>query len=320
MNTLTTLILFASAASSTTLQLEGDIVATRSATLAAPPLVQIWQLNIAEMKPEGSMVKAGEVVVRFETTELNRQLLDHRNRLNEKQREREKLLLSLAERERTEQLKTSEARAELDKAVRKASQPEDVVRGIDYKKLTIDRARHEGRMALVERREKLAAEQRAAELELVEVEIRRHELEIERLTRNIESLAVKAPMSGMMLRRAGWNGVKFDVGNQVFIGLPVAEVSDMQSLAVRGLLPERDLARATVGARARVHVEGGSGATLHATVVRIGRVVRSKSRVQPIPIVELLLELDRAHAGLRPGQPVRIDLETAMVRGHGRSE
>jgi HlyD family secretion protein len=312
MNALATLILLASASSSN-IQLEGEIIATRSATLAAPPLVFIWQLNIAEMVPEGSMVKTGDVVVRFETTELNRQLQENRNKLNEKLSEREKLRLSLAEAERTERMKTAEARAELEKSVRKASQPADVVRSVDYKKLILDRGRHEKRMALFERREKQAAEQRAAEMRLVEVEITRHQLEVERLTGNIESLAVKAPMDGMMLHRSGWNGAKFDVGSQVFIGLPVAEIPDMQTLAVRGLLPERELTRAVVGARARVHVEGGSGSTLNAKVVRIGRVVRSKSRVQPIPIVELVLEFAQRPSGIRPGQPVRIDLESSVA-------
>jgi HlyD family secretion protein len=308
MSTVAALVLLAGAA---ILQLEGEVIATRSATLAAPPLVFIWQLNIAQMVPEGSMVKAGDVVVTFETTELNKQLLDSRNKLNEKQREREKLKLSLAEGEREEELKTAEARSELEKAVRKASQPVEVVRNVDYQKLMIDRGRREKRMALFEKRQELAATQRNAEARLVEVEIKRHQFEIERLTGNIESLSVKAPMDGMMLRRAGWNGVKFDVGSQVFIGLPVAEIPDMRSLAVRGLLPERELTRVTIGDRVKVHVEGGSGATFGGKVGRVGRVVRSKSRVQPIPIVEVFIELDRAPQGIRPGQPVRIELEAA---------
>jgi HlyD family secretion protein len=314
MSTLAALVLLASGASAT-LTLEGEIIATRSATLAAPPLVFIWQLNIAQMVPEGSMVKAGEVVVTFETTELNKQLLDNRNKLNEKQREREKLRLSLAEREREEALKTAEARSELDKAVRKASQPVDIIRNVEYQKLAIDRDRREDRMILHDKRERLTAQQRAAESRLVEVEIKRHEIEIERLTANIDSLSVKAPMDGMMLHRAGWNGVKFDVGSQVFIGLPVAEIPDMGSLAVRGLLPERELTRVAVGNRVTVHVEGGSGATLAAKVTRVGRVVRSKSRVQPIPIIEVFMALDRPSQGIRPGQPVRIDLDSNTARG-----
>ena len=83
------------------------------------------------------------------------------------------------------------------------------------------------------------------------------------------------------------------------MGLPLAEVPDMQSLAVRALLPERELARVVIGQKMLVHVEGGAGATLPAHVVQIGRVVRSKSRIQPIPIVELILDLDRKQRAAR---------------------
>ena len=319
MSTLATLILAANGAIAP-LQLEGEVIATRSATLAAPPLVFIWQLNIAQMLPEGSAVKAGDVVVTFETTELNKQLLDHQNKLNEKQREREKLRLSLAEGEREDELKTEEARAELEKATRKASQPVEVVRNVDYQKLVIDRERRAKRMALFEQRQRASSAQHAAEARLVEVEIKRHELEIARLTGNIESMSVKAPMDGMMLRRAGWNGVKFDVGSQVFIGLPVAEIPDMRSLVVRGLLPERELTRVAIGDPTKVHVEGGSGATLGGKIARINRVVRSKSRVQPIPIIEVFIELDRPPQGIRPGQPVRIEVETSRRLAQGAGE
>ena len=294
-----------------TLTIEGEIFATNNATLVAPPIFDIWQLNIAELKPEGSSVKAGEVVLRLEVSDLDKQLNDRRNTLNEKQREREKLLLALSEREKSDSLSTAEAQAAYDKATRKAEQPAEVVRSIDYKKLVIDRARYERRVRLFVEREKRAAQQRAAELQLVDVEIARNEIEVERLTALIEGLAVKAPMNGMMLHRTNFAGEKFDVGSTAFMGLPIADIPDMQSLAVRAMLPEREFTRASVGARARVHVEGGAGATFAARVVAIGSVVRSKSRVQPIPIVELMLKFERPPRGLRPGQPVRIELDAS---------
>ncbi|HVF16472.1 MAG TPA: efflux RND transporter periplasmic adaptor subunit, partial [Steroidobacteraceae bacterium] len=295
----------------TTLTLEGEVMARRSATLVAPPIFDVWQLNIAELVPEGSLVKAGDVVLRLEVSEIDKQLNDRRNTLNEKQREREKLRLALSERERSEQLKTAEAQAEFDKAMRKATQPAEVIRSIDYNKLVIDRKRRERSTKLYVQREKTAGEQRAAELRLVEVEIARQQAEIARLTTSIAALAVKAPTDGMMLHRADFRGEKFAVGSMAFMGLPLAEVPDMQSLAVRALLPERELTRVVIGQKMLVHVEGGAGATLPAHVVQIGRVVRSKSRIQPIPIVELILELDRKVHGLRPGQPVRVAMQTA---------
>ena len=290
------------------LEIEGEIIANRTMPLAPPALQDVWQLSIAELAPEGGKVKAGDVVVRFEVGDLSRQLLDNQNKLTETTREREQLLLALAERERNEALTTAEARADLDKAVRKASQPQDAIRSIDYRKLVVERARAEKRMVLQERREKLVRKQRAAELRLVETEIARLQSEVNRLSGSITALSVKAPIGGMMLYRSNFQGEKFAVGAQVWIGMAVAEIPDTTSLAVRATLPERELLRISKGDTARVRIDTAAG-TLSARVVRIGQAVHSKSGVQPIPVVDLYLEFDRKATGVRPGQQVRVELD-----------
>jgi HlyD family secretion protein len=296
-------------AAAATITLEGEIIALRTAPLMPPTLQDVWQLNIAELAPEGSAVKAGDVVVRFEVGDLTKQLLQNQNSLNEKLREREQLQLALAERERNEKLTTAEARADLDKILRKVAQPEEAIRRVDYKKLQVERTRCEQRMTLYETRERLASVQRAAERHLLDSEITHLEAEVARLNESIAALSVKAPIAGMMLYRTNFQGEPFAVGAQVWKGMAIAEIPDMKTLAVRAALPERELLNVANGNNARVRVEGGAGATLSARVVRIGQSVRSKSHVQPIPIVDLVLEFDRTPAGLRPGQQVRVELE-----------
>jgi hypothetical protein len=78
---------------------------------------------------------------------------------------------------------------------------------------------------------------------------------------------------------------------------------------VRATAPERDLLRLSVGAKARVRVEGGAGRQIEARVTRIGSAVRSKSRRQPIPVIDVELALDGDTAGLRPGQAVGVELQ-----------
>ena len=65
-------------------------------------------------------------------------------------------------------------------------------------------------------------------------------------------------------------------------------------------------------------VTEGSGIVLEGHVQEVGRVVRSKSRVQPVPVVELLVELDRPDARLKPGQSVRVELSGAPAGGGSR--
>ena len=122
------------------------------------------------------------------------------------------------------------------------------------------------------------------------------------------AMSVVAPRAGLMMHKSNWQGEKFDVGTQVWKGMSVAEIPDTTTLAVRAQLPERDLSRARVGARARVVIEGGAGSALNGRVTAIGRMVRSKSRVQPIPVLDVEIRLDDPRAGLKPGQPVRVEV------------
>src|SRR5690606_26130349 len=137
-----------------------EVFARSSEQVAPPSIPTVWNLNITAFAPDGVPLKPGDMVVVFDGGETQNQPVTVRSQLAEKQSQREQLLLELAERERNEHLATEERRAKLDKAQRKATQPESLVRRVDYKKLVIERAEAEELMALTERRERLAAEQR----------------------------------------------------------------------------------------------------------------------------------------------------------------
>jgi hypothetical protein len=79
-------------------------------------------------------------------------------------------------------------------------------------------------------------------------------------------------------------------------------------------LPERDLQRVAVGAQARIVSEGGARRAMSGKVASIGRAVRSKSQLQPIPVLDVEIQLDDAGARLKPGQAVRVELTVADAR------
>ena len=294
-----------------TLHLDGEVFAQRSEQIAPPSIPNAWNLSITELAADGAPLELGDVVVVFDGGQTEQQLLDQRGKLAEKHSSREQLLLELAEREKNERLATEERRARLDKAERKATQPEELVRRVDYRKLVIERTEAEELMTLAEQRERLAAEQRRQELRLVDSEITLLERQIDTLEAAMDSLTIRAGRPGILSHKTSWNGEKFAVGSQVFRGQSVAEIPDPTSLAVRTQVDERDLTRGAPGMAARITVEG-SGTARAGRVVSIGQVVHSKSRVQPVPVVDLEVALDDS-ARLKPGQAVRIELFTSSV-------
>ena len=298
-------------ASAATLQVDGEVYARDSDALLPPAIDGMWQFNITRLAPDGSPVEKGQVVLSFDGGTLMKRLTEKNSLLAEQQRQLEKLLLELAERERTERLSTAEARANLEKARRKTAQPQALMPGIEYRKLMVARGLAEERMSLAQRREVLAAGQRRQERRLLESEVAQLQREVAELQRSLAALDVVAPRAGLMMHESSWSGEKYDVGSQVWRGQAVGEIPDLSTLAVRAELPERDLSRVEVGAPARVVVEGGAGITVRGRVRGIGRAVRSKSRVQPVPVLDLEIVLDDPGAPLKPGQAVRVEVTVA---------
>ncbi len=301
-----------------TLRIDGEVYAQRSAQLVPPAVDRMWQFNLTQLAPDGSTVKKGDIVVAFDTNDLVRQLAENQSLLQEKKRERENLTLDVAERERSQRLETAEAEAARDKAARKTQQPRELIAALEYDKLVEDRRRTERRALLAQQAERAATGQRRAELQLVTAELQQAQADVTRLQASIAALSLAAPRDGVIMHKSNWNGEKFDVGSQVWRGQTVAEIPDPATLAVRAQLPERDLQRVKEGVRARIVVEGGGGSAYHGKVAGIGRAVRSKSQVQPVPVLDLEIRLDDAKAKLRPGQAVRVELTVPDIAGGGK--
>lgn len=290
---------------------EGEIIALDASAISPPTVGDVWMLTLTQLVADGTPVKAGDVVAAFDGNEVMRVLNEKSSQLNEKSRQLERLQLELAERERAEHIATAEQRAKLTKAQRKAAQPENLIAALEYKKLVADRQLAEVEMELLERRERLAAEQRRAERAQIEAEIGALQGEVDEFQAGIAALNVKAARSGVMLHLSNWQGEKFDVGSQVFRGQSVAQIPDLSRLATRMQVPERQIASVQLGQRAKIDVEGGAVPTLSGRVSQISRVVRSRSKAKPVPVIDVDIEFDAPAeaARLKPGQPVRVELQ-----------
>lgn len=300
----------AAPAASASRRLEGEIIARDAIAISPPRIEEIWMLSLTQLLPDGSLVNAGDVVASFEPGELQRKLGEKQSALNEKQTLLQKLTLEHAERARAEVIATAEQRAKVDKARRKAAQPADLVAAIEYRKLVAERELAETELLLVQEREKMAARQREAERAQIEAEAADLKAEVEDSGKGLAALQVRAPRAGVMLHLTNHQGQKFDVGAQVFRGQAVAQIPDLTQLAVRMQVPERLISQVRAGQAARIEVDGGAAPTLFGKVSHIGRVVRSRSGVKPVPVVDVEIEFDAVpeSARLKPGLPVRVEL------------
>jgi multidrug resistance efflux pump len=289
------------------IEASGEVYARVTAAISPPAIDDLWQLSVTQMVGDGAPVKKGERIVAFDGGDVPKTLSKKQSELQEKLRTQEKLRLELAEKARQETLAVAEAHADAVKAERKANQPEAYVPGVDYKKLVIARRKAEQHEAASHEHERLAADERAAEQLLADADVARLRADVARLSASLAQLSIAAPRDGIFLHATSWRGEKIDVGSQVWRGMAVGEIPDTGSLAIRATLAERDMQRVARGDSVRIVIEGGSGQTLAGHVEDVGNSVHSKSRVEPIPVVDVTIAVDPVGVKLKPGQPVRIE-------------
>lgn len=294
------------------LQASGEIYARDTVALMPPQIQGLWRLNITRMAGDGEKVKKGEPIVVFAGGNIAQKLPSSQSKLKEKQRALEKLKLDLADKARDVKLATAKARAEADKARRKAEQPQQYVPGIEYKKLVIDRKRAAKVLQLTEKRATVAARDRTAQLKQAQIEVSLLQHEVTRLVQSMAKLKLKAPRAGILLHRSSWDGDKIDTGSQVWRGMAVGDIPDLDTLAVHASLPEHDFSRVRTGQQVTVTLSGGIGRQIDGVVHSIGHSVHSKSRAEPVPVIDLDISLEQRELdGLKPGQPVQVSIQPA---------
>lgn len=292
------------------LKADGEVFAQRSLAISPPSVDGLWQMTVSQMAGDGQSVKKGDMLVAFEASEVVKNLTAKQGELAEKRRKQEQLKLDLADRAREAELATAQARAEMEKARRKADQPKDYIARVDYQKLVVARVKAEHRLSLTAQRQQVATRERSAEQAMADAEVAALKAEVGKLQESLGALTVKAPRDGIVVHQDSWQGGKVDVGSQIWRGQSVAQMPDLSTLAVRAALPERELTRVAKNQHVRVLVSGGDR-RLAGVIAEVGGTVHSKSRVEAVPVVDLIIRLDPAQSGLKPGQPVQVEIATA---------
>jgi multidrug resistance efflux pump len=292
------------------LSLEGEVSARVKSSIAPPAIKDVWQYTLVMLAPEGSLVKKGQPVAIFDGTAVQNNLSEKTRKLDEVQKQLRQLDLSHAEADKQNAIASAEAKANLERAERKADQPAELIKRVDYDKLVIERKLASTTLNLTVQKEALQQLARAAERREKQVELQLLEAEIATLQTAQKQLSVTPANDGIVIHGQAFNGDKFTTGSQVFQGLAVASVADAATLRVDALVPEADADLVRIGQSATIRF-GTAGASLNAKVVGIGNVFRRKGRTQPTIVRDLQLDFaegSRLPAELKPGLAVQITI------------
>lgn len=215
------------------LQVRGEIKASRSITILAPP--DAGDLRIVKLVPSGTLVKKGDVLIEFDGSTVARTLEEKLTEVRRLDAEIEQARFEARGKEEENITAVTKARydverAKLDYSAREVlSRVEGEQRGLKV---------GDAEQLLREATAKLESDKAAAAAKLAGLEGKRAkaQFDLDKARRQLQSLTVTAPSDGIVAILRNWrsgnwmNPQDFKEGDRVWAGASIAELPDMNSL------------------------------------------------------------------------------------------
>lgn len=279
------------------------------ATPVSVPVGVPGPFRIAWLAPDGARVRAGEVVVRFDSTDLTKSLADARD-------DGASSTLKIGKQE-------VQGRAEIDKLEKDAGlarEEREAAQQFQKKDATIF-SRHEIiesdiDQELAKNKEEHARDARhvrekldTTELQLLAIERRRADLKRSQAEQGLRSLEVAAPHDGVLILKRDFRGEPLRVGDQVWNGQPLAEIPNLSEMEAEVFVLEADAGGLAPGKRAEVVLESRPDVSWPAEIRRVDPLAKPRLRGSPVQYFAVILKLARTDPqAMKPGQRVRATL------------
>jgi len=284
---------------------EGNLRASKATPLVAPG--SGLTLKIAWMADDGTPVKKGDVVVRFDPTATEKLLETGKN--EREQSEAKKGKTSADSGAAVANLGRDARQAHLERTTAETFQSKDPElfsrREIREAELDVSLAgaREQKALGVKTSKERLAG----TELSLVGIDRRKADLKIKRAEDELKALSIEALHDGLLVFQRDWRGELPAIGQQVWSGFKVAEIPDLASIMADVFLLEADAGGIAPGHPATVVVESDPDHPLDAVVERVDSVPKTRVRGSPVQYFGATLKLkapSSAAGRLKPGQRV----------------
>ncbi len=289
----------------------GELKAVETDNISPPKIRRIWQYTIAFMAPDGSQVNPGQPVLMFKTDQLKERLLEKEGELSVKQSELKNTEVGKVETLQNKDLAVEEKKMLLDKARRKAELPKSVIALNEYEEnqLNHELAKLEYQHALDDRR--LNEEKLATEVSIINSNITKLTAEVNELKSSIKRMRIMAKRKGIVMHQTDWQNNKFSVGDNIWGGMRVVEVADLDQIVAQLEIKENDMSRVSEGQPVKFTLDAYPDLEFTGHIQSLSKVVRTKSKNQPSKILDAVVAIDELNLDImRPGMSIKATIIT----------
>lgn len=288
---------------------EGTLKATKATTISAPQNATA-PMKVSWIADDGTLLRKGDVVVRFDATDFENLLLTGRE---DRENASNRLTKTNAEASATSKNLGRDARlaqSELEAARRFKFDDADVFSRYDRIENEVDQDLASSKKRYAEEVLGIRGSLTAVERDLIAIDDRKAGLKIKQAEDGLQALQVIAPHDGILVLQRNWRGDMPRVGDTMWRGQPIGEIPELQSMKAEVFVLEADAAGLAVDQKATVALEADARAMFNGKVTSVDKVARPRIPRQPVQYFGVTVELDRTDPRLmKPGARVRAVLE-----------
>lgn len=297
------------------LQFRGEIKAMKSVAISAPP--NAGMLQILKIAPDGSEVKAGDVVVQFDPSPTTQELAQDNSVLKSAQASIEQVRAQGKLTEEEDKTAVMKAGYDVESARLDASENEILskIQGAEAN-LKVDDAKQTLAEAQVKLKSDIAKDQ--ATINSKVYASKKAQFDRDRAAQMLSSLTLKAPIAGVISLVPLWhNGDEhpFRAGEQAWSGAPIAEIPDASTLRIIAHVDETQRGRLAVGQVASIQLDAIADRQFTGKVESIGTIATMDfSAGWPFPRnFKLDVSVDQKDRRLKPGMTAQITIVVEKI-------
>lgn len=288
----------------------GELTSMRSAPLIAPQRVP--ELTIVWLAPPGSIVNAGEVVVRFDSSRAQQQLQQQTASLKQAQATLDQAVAQARITGEQDKLDLKAAQFAVEQARLEASKV-TIISEIDGEEKRIDLAMAEEKLKVKQAAVALHVKQNEAKIASATRLRDQQQQEIGITREQLSKMEIHTPLKGFvtigMNNSQGWmNRQPFKAGDHVWPGALIGAIPDLASLDMESRLDEVDRGKIRAGSDVLVHVDAFPEKVFEAKLASVSPLTeQSFGEWPPIRSFKAYSVIEHPDARLRPAMNASAD-------------
>jgi multidrug resistance efflux pump len=284
---------------------EGEIETVNSINISAPVIPwRYGNLKITDIIKDGQDVSAGDTLIVFDPSEVQKGITEAEERLEISLAELEKL--KAQHQSDLEELNASYEITRLSLEISKI-QFESAIYESDIKKKEIQLNLDKSDIALVRAKEQIdnRIKIQVEEIKQKNLSIEQDRSRLKEAYETLHKLNVIAPSPGIGIIAKNWNSDnKFQVGDQCWPGFPLIQLPDLSALKATVKINEVDIAKITKNLNVQIKPDAFSDSIFTGVVSSVANLAVNKENSSKIKVFPVEILLNETNKNLLPGLTV----------------